>query len=70
VADDCIGDVCPPNPAALYVNGAKQTGPINEFVLRPNLQLALILGTPPPKIPATYDCSQNPQDACDQIPQP
>lgn len=70
VDDDCIGDVCPPEPIGLYVNGQKQPGPVDEFVIKPNLEIALVLGAPPATIPATYDCSRSPQDACDQIPQP
>ena len=69
-SDTCIGDVCGADKIQLYVNGEKQSGAPVDFVIKANLQIALVLGTPPSSIPATYDCSQNPSDACDQIPQP
>lgn len=69
IEGDCIGDVCAPDPIALYVNGVKQTGVPTEFVIKPNLEIALVLGTPPEKIPSTYDCTKFPEDACDKIPQ-
>lgn len=67
---DCIGDICGADKIALFVNGQKITGPARNYVITPNLQIALVLGTPPATIPATYDCAANPQDACDKIPQP
>jgi hypothetical protein len=68
--DKCIADICDASQIQLFVNGEKQAGSVVDFVLKPNLQMALVLGTPPEIIPATYDCSQSPRDACDQIPQP
>lgn len=66
----CIADICDAAQIRLFVNGEEQTGVARDFVITPNLQMALVLGDPPEIIPSTYDCSANPQDACDEIPQP
>lgn len=67
---NCIADICDAANIRLFVNGEEVKGPSRLFVITPNLQIALVLGTPPEIIPSTYDCSANPQDACDEIPQP
>jgi hypothetical protein len=69
ITDGCIGDVCAPGPIALYVNGQQQTGDPRSFVIAPDIEIALILGTPPTKIPKGYACV-NPQDACPATPAP
>ncbi|MEY2467990.1 MAG: hypothetical protein QOF21_688 [Actinomycetota bacterium] len=69
VEGDCIGNVCAPDPIAAYVNGVKQPGPVTEIVIKADLEIALILGTPPPTIPKGYTCV-NPSDACPKTPAP
>lgn len=64
---DCIADICAPAPMEVYVNGEKQDVPVSELQIRPDIQIALILGTPPAEIPAGYTCVDQ-QDACPDIP--
>ena len=54
VESDCTGDICPPDPIAVYVDGVKQTGPVTELVFKSRQEVALVLGTPPKTIPSTF----------------
>lgn len=54
VDGDCIGDICGANASAVYVDGVKQSTPVSALVLKSRQQIALVLGTPPQRIPSTY----------------
>ena len=69
VAGNCIANVCSPDPIAVFVNGAKQGGVATEVEIKPDTEIALVLGTPPPKIPKGYTCA-DPRDACPATPSP
>ncbi len=69
VDGDCIADICAPQPIELYVNGVKQSGLVTEHVVEADQQIALILGSPPAKIPKGYACV-HPEDACPNTPAP
>ena len=69
VTDECIGNVCDADKIALFVNGARQSGDPRDYVIKPDQELALVLGTPPASIPKGYQCV-NPQDACPDTPAP
>jgi hypothetical protein len=49
----CVGAYC--NGLKWYVNGVQQTGNPQNLVLRNHQQIAIVVGKPPKKIPATYD---------------
>jgi hypothetical protein len=66
---DCVGDVCAPDPIAVYVNGTKFDGGITDLVIQADKEIALILGAPPATIPKGYTCV-NPSDACPRTPSP
>jgi hypothetical protein len=48
----CIGAYC--NGLKWYVNGKQQTGNPQTFVLQPHDEVAIVVGTPPAKIPSSY----------------
>jgi hypothetical protein len=48
----CVGDYC--NGLKWYVNGVKETGNPQNLVLKEHQQIALVVGKPPKKIPATF----------------
>jgi hypothetical protein len=49
----CVGAYC--NGLKWYVNGVWQTGNPENHVLRNHQEIAIVVGKPPKKIPATYD---------------
>lgn len=53
---DCVGGYCEPEwPIAVYVNGKPFTGDPNTIALTNKKQIAIVIGKPPAKIPATAD---------------
>lgn len=53
----CIGAYCGPEKAPrLYVNGVEVGGHPARLGLAPFQQIAIVVGAPPPSIPARYDC--------------
>jgi hypothetical protein len=56
---DCVGDFCEPaTPIEVYLDGEPYTGDPAAIELTNHLVIAIVIGTPPPEIPATYDFSQ------------
>jgi len=51
----CVGGYCKPQTQwKLYVNGKPYAGDPTKLVLEKHQELALVIGKPPPNIPATY----------------
>jgi hypothetical protein len=48
----CIGPYC--NGLKWYVNGKRQTGNPQRYVLQPHDEVAIVVGKPPAKIPSKY----------------
>jgi hypothetical protein len=49
----CVGAYC--NGLKWYVNGQQQTGNPQKLVLRDHQEIVIVVGTPPKKIPSTFD---------------
>ena len=53
----CTGAYCAPlTPTKVYINGQYRPGPPAEVALRTFDEIALVIGSPPPSVPASYDC--------------
>ena len=67
----CVGGYCKPaTKIAAYVDGTLDTEPLPKIALRKGREIALVIGTPPATIPATWDClanilSENPAECHD-----
>jgi hypothetical protein len=60
LANNCVGSLCsPPNDFTVYVNGAKipATADPAKLVLEDHDEIAIVYGTPPSKIPSSFDWS-------------
>ena len=53
----CVGGYCNPTPIRWYVNGKRFSGNPRDILLTDKKEIALVIGTPPTKIPASYDFS-------------
>jgi hypothetical protein len=54
----CVGGYCKPADAiSLYVDGAPVTGDPDAIELADGREIAIVIGTPPPIIPSTFDAS-------------
>jgi hypothetical protein len=52
----CVGEFCAPQkPVAFYVNGKASTGDPSTIQLADRSEIAIVIGTPPPVIPAIGD---------------
>jgi hypothetical protein len=52
---DCVGAYCKPKtPIKIYVDGALETGDPNEIELSDRREIAIVIGTPPAKIPMEF----------------
>jgi hypothetical protein len=59
LTDTCVGMYCAPTtPIAIYVDGAKFTGDPRTIPLTNFKEIAIVVGTPPAKVPAEGDFSQ------------
>ena len=54
----CVGSYCSPTRVRWYVNGKRFSGNPREILLSDKKEVALVIGTPPTKIPAKYDFSK------------
>jgi hypothetical protein len=51
----CIGGYCKPKtPWRMYLNGSPYSGDPSALVLKRHQEIAMVIGNPPKKIPATY----------------
>lgn len=55
--DSCVGEYCNPEPIAFYLNGEPYTQDPRAIELTDHLEIAVVIGTPPPEIPETADFS-------------
>jgi hypothetical protein len=53
LSKDCVGAYC--QGYQWYLNGKLQTGPAYALKLEPHEEIAIVIGTPPAKIPSTYN---------------
>jgi hypothetical protein len=53
----CVGGYCRPTSIGWYVNGKRFSGNPRDILLTDKKEIALVIGTPPKKIPASYDFS-------------
>jgi len=53
----CVGAYC--NGLKWYVNGVRQTGNPQKLVLKDHQEIAIVVGKPPKKIPATFAWAAN-----------
>jgi len=51
---NCVGGYCKPVHIAIYVNGKLNTSNPRYILLFNQREIAIVIGTPPPKIPAAY----------------
>ena len=57
--EQCIGGYCTPaTKLAVYVDGKKQAGDWRSIKLEERREIAVVIGTPPKKIPKTADFTQ------------
>jgi hypothetical protein len=67
----CVGGYCrPATHIAAYVDGKPDDEPLPEIALLKGREIALVIGTPPATIPATWNClanilSENPAECRD-----
>jgi len=55
---DCVGGYCAPDkPYKVYVDGKQFTGDASTIVLKNLEEIAIVIGTPPPKIPNAFPTS-------------
>jgi hypothetical protein len=60
LTNDCIGGYCSPDTKlSAYVDGTSYTQPISTIVLKKGEEIAIVIGSPPPTIPSTWDCLAN-----------
>lgn len=58
LSGSCVGAYCRPEAdVAVYVDGQPLSGPLDEILLDPYEEIAVVIGTPPDSIPSSYDCS-------------
>jgi hypothetical protein len=56
----CVGALCSPEkPIAVYLNGEPYTGDPAAIALTDQLEIAIVIGTPPAEIPRTSDFSRD-----------
>lgn len=58
LSETCVGEYCPPTPIAIFLNGERYTGDPGAIELTDRLEIAIVIGTPPPQIPSTADFSK------------
>ena len=57
LSQSCVGKYCAPETIAVYVNGEPYTEDPRAIKLTDRKEIAIVIGTPPPKIPKTADFS-------------
>jgi hypothetical protein len=53
----CVREFCSPHPTAFYVNGKRYTQDPRAIKLTDHKEIAVVIGTPPSKIPESADFS-------------
>ncbi len=57
LSNSCVEQYCGPKPIAFYVNGTLYTQDPRAITLTDHKEIAIVIGTPPSKIPETADFS-------------
>jgi hypothetical protein len=57
LSESCVGKHCDPEPVAFYVNGKPYAEDPRAIELTDRKEIAIVIGTPPAKIPKTADFS-------------
>jgi hypothetical protein len=57
LSTSCVGEYCSPVPIAFYINGEPYPGDPNAIELADRTEIAIVIGTPPARIPSTADYS-------------
>jgi hypothetical protein len=57
LSKSCVGTYCDPKPVAFYVNGKPYAADPEAIELTDGKEIAIVIGTPPAKIPKTADLS-------------
>jgi hypothetical protein len=55
LGESCVGEYCRPTAIAVYVDGKLYSGDPSAIELSDRLEIAIVIGTPPPQIPSTAD---------------
>jgi hypothetical protein len=50
----CVGGYCKPDSIAVYVNGKSYTGDPRQILLADHTEIAIVIGTPPKRIPKSF----------------
>jgi hypothetical protein len=50
----CVGGYCKPDTILVYVNGKRHTGDPRDILLADHTEIAIVIGTPPKKIPTQF----------------
>jgi hypothetical protein len=59
LTETCVGGYCEPStPIGIYLDGEEFVGDPREIELTDLLEVAIVIGTPPPEIPSTGDFSR------------
>jgi hypothetical protein len=57
LTDNCIGGYCrPATTINAYVDGKADSEPLPTIVLKKGEEIALVIGSPPARIPSSWDC--------------
>ena len=57
----CVGGYCAPQtPVRFYVDGNERTGDPTAIRLVKHEEIAIVIGTPPPEVPSSYDFQGSP----------
>jgi hypothetical protein len=51
---NCVGGYCNPDSILVYVNGKRYTGDPRKILLANHTEIAIVIGTLPPKIPSKF----------------
>jgi hypothetical protein len=58
LSDACVGTYCKPQSVAFYIDGEPYTGDPRAIELANGREIAIVIGTPPARIPSTADFTQ------------
>lgn len=59
--DSCVGEFCKPGTRVeVYLDGQRHSGNPADIELKTHLEIAIIIGTPPDRIPDTFAFGNNP----------
>jgi hypothetical protein len=50
----CVGGYCKPDPIAVYLDGKRHVGDPRTIALTDHLEIAIVIGPPPKRIPSTF----------------